>query len=142
MSAKLTIKNVIIFALIVLWVYAAVSKLSDFAHFKVQMYNQPLPGFVQTLLIYLLPLTELLVALLLIIEQSQYCGLVSSAILMFFFTGYVALALSNFFSYVPCSCGGILEHMTWLVHLMFNVTFLLLSLIAIYIYLKERRFTA
>lgn len=142
MSVKLIIKNVIIFLLIILWVYAAISKLSDFDHFKVQMHNQPLPGFVQTFLIYLLPSVELLIAGLLTVERSQCYGLVASGILMFFFTGYVGLALFNFFSYVPCSCGGILEHMTWLVHLIFNIIFLLLSLIAIYIYHKERRITA
>ena len=142
MSQKLIIKNIAIFLLILLWVYAATSKLSDFGHFKLQMSNQPLPDIVKSLLIYLLPPLELLLAGMLILERFQYAGLVSSAILMFLFTGYVGLALYNVFSYVPCSCGGILEHMTWQTHFWFNLFFLALSLITTYITLKERSIPA
>ena len=139
MSVRLIVKRVIVFLLILLWTYAALSKLSDFALFKIQMHNQPLPEFVKWLLVYLLPPFELAAAILLIFDRTQFSGIVISAILMFFFTGYVGLALANFFSDVPCSCVGILEHMTWRSHFIFNCAFFLLTLIALYITCKERR---
>lgn len=142
MSQRLIFRNIAVFLLILLWVYAALSKLLDFDLFKIQMHNQPLPAFVQASLVYLLPPVELITALLLVIPRTQLLALTVSAVLLFFFSGYVALALFKFFSYVPCSCGGILEHMTWQTHFWFNLFFLALSLIATYIIIKERSIPA
>lgn len=126
------------FLLILMWVYAAVSKLSDFGHFRIQMHNQALPPSVQALLIYTLPPIELVVAALLLFNKTFLSGIYCSVILMSLFTGYIALSLLHYFSYIPCSCGGILEHMTWQAHLIFNLFFLLLTLTALYITIKER----
>jgi hypothetical protein len=121
------------FLLILLWVYAAVSKLIDFPHFQQEMHNQMLFPFIQTLLIYFLPVIEIATAAMLIFDRAFMSGLYSSLILMILFTGYISLALLHFFRHVPCSCGGVLEHMGWTVHLFFNLFFLALTLITIYI---------
>jgi uncharacterized membrane protein (DUF485 family) len=81
----------------------------------------------------LLPPAELLLATLLTFEKTRYPGFILSAILMSLFTGYIALAVFHVFPKVPCSCGGILQHMDWTTHLYFNLFFLTLSLTTIYL---------
>ncbi|MGF7079046.1 MauE/DoxX family redox-associated membrane protein [Mucilaginibacter sp. UYCu711] len=122
--------------LILLWVYAAVSKLSNFTHFKEQMHLQVLYPFLQTVSIYLLPPAELLISLLLCFERTVNKGLFFSLIFLLLFTGYVALATFHFFTNVPCSCGGILEHISWRSHLFLNLFFLALTISSI-IFLKK-----
>ncbi|MCC9073533.1 hypothetical protein LNQ49_18305 [Flavobacterium sp. F-65] len=39
----------------------------------------------------------------------------------------------NYSSYLPCSCGGILEKMSWLEHLIFNFIFVLLAGLALWL---------
>ena len=137
MSFRLIVKNSAVFLLILLWVYAALSKLLDFRHFTWEMRNQTLPTGVQTLLIYLLPPVEIAVAAMLMFQRTVISGLYASLFLLTLFTGYISLTLLHFFSYVPCSCGGILEDLGWGAHLVFNLLFLLLTLTALYITKKK-----
>jgi len=125
--------RIVVFLLILLWVYAAASKLIAFGHFQDQMHKQVLFPFIQALLIYLLPPVELAIAVVLTFDKTQKAGIYSSSILLFFFTGYVALVKLHFFKWVPCSCGGILEHMGWTAHLIFNLFFLALTITGIHI---------
>jgi hypothetical protein len=127
------------FLLILLWIYASISKLIDFHHFEAEMHNQAIPPIVQAFLIYGLPPVELIVAGLLIGDKTYVAGLLASLILLTIFTGYITLTILHFFSYVPCSCGGILEKMSWTTHLVFNLFFIFLTLTNLYIKLKERR---
>jgi len=128
----------ITFVLILLWVYTAASKLQDFGHFQAQMYKQALPHFLSTVLIWTLPVSEFVIAVLLIFEKSQRTGLLISAVFMFAFTCYVGLALLHVFGKVPCSCGGVIRGMGWKLHFFFNLFFLLLSILAIKIINRER----
>ncbi|MDB5153525.1 MAG: hypothetical protein JWR54_2276 [Mucilaginibacter sp.] len=125
--------------LILLFIYAAVSKLVDFDQFKAQMSNQTLPHEVTTVLIWTLPGIEMLAAILLAFERTRLAGFYLSGILMFLFTGYISLVLLDFFSRVPCSCGGIIKSLDWKMHLLFNLFFLLLIVLGIFIINRERR---
>jgi hypothetical protein len=49
---------------------------------------------------------------------------------MVLFTGYV-IALLTTSTELPCSCGGIIEQLSWQGHLVFNSTLILLSFAAI-----------
>jgi hypothetical protein len=66
-------------------------------------------------------------------------GFYLSALLLIIFTGYIALVLLNYFGRVPCSCGGVIRTLGWGLHLIFNVFFLLLSFLGIYLINRERR---
>ena len=125
--------HVTVFLLIVLWVYASLSKLLDFRHFQMTMHRQTLFPFLKDLLIYGLPPTELVIAAILLFDKLQKVGLYASFVLLSIFTGYIALVLMQVFGRVPCSCGGILEHMGWTVHLLFNLFFLTITLITLLI---------
>lgn len=126
-------------ALILLFLITAISKLTDFGLFKGQMYKQALPHEFATFLIWTLPGIEMLVSGLLFFERTRWYGLLASAFLMVLFTGYVALVLLGFFSHVPCACGGVIKELGWKMHLVFNIFFLLLSFLGIYMVHRGRR---
>ena len=129
----------ICFLLILLWVYAASSKLIEFGMFRAQMSKQVLFPFLKKSLPYLLPPVELIIAGSLIFETTQKTGFYISFVMLLAFTAYIGMGLSGVFVKVPCSCGGILSHMSWNVHFIFNIFFLLLTVFGIYIVRGERR---
>ena len=131
-------RQLTVFLLVLLWVYAAAGKLFDFPHFKHEMHNQVFSPFIQDLLIYLLPPAELVIAVMLSYSKTEKLGLYVSALMLTLFTGYIALAKLHFFRRIPCSCGGILEHMGWTAHLIFNLFFLALTIVTVF-GIKERR---
>ena len=54
------------------------------------------------------------------------------------FTIYIAAMLLSG-SDIPCSCGGVLEEMSWGTHIIFNCFFVALSAWGIYLQRKKRR---
>ena len=134
---KNTIKALPHFILILLFVYAAVSKWLDLAAFRHQMRNQTFPHWLADILVYALPLFELITVALLFSAKTQLKGLWLSLILLLAFTGYILLVLFQFWDRVPCSCGGILSQMSWTTHLIFNLVMLTINVIALSGALKE-----
>jgi len=127
---------VVSYLFILLFVYAAVSKLLDYENFKVQLGQSPLLSAYAGSTVWTIPFLELIIAVLLSTKQYRTIGLYASLGLMVLFSTYIYLIL-NYSSYVPCSCGGILEKMNWEEHLYFNLLFTLLSLFALAIQQKE-----
>lgn len=115
---------------ILLFVYAAVSKILDFENFRVQLGQSPLLSAYADYISIMVPASELLICFFLLIPKIRFVGLLLSYLLMVMFTAYIYIIL-NFSSFVPCSCGGILEHMSWNEHMIFNLAFILFSTVAI-----------
>ena len=138
MKSKLLI-HVIAGLLILLFTYTAVSKLADFAAFSGQLYNQAFPRPLAALLVWTLPPIELIVAFALMTERFRLSGLWASLLLMILFTFYIALVLAGFFPRTPCSCGGVIKALGWKNHLLFNLFFLLISILGIIMTYRERR---
>jgi len=136
---KALFKSIVPLLFILLFTYAAASKLLDFDRFRAQLYLQPFPHTLADVLLYLLPVTELLLALLLCFNRSRFAGLVLSTCLMAIFTAYISLVLLHYWGDVPCSCGGILSHMSWTVHLAFNWAFILTGIAGIALHLTDRK---
>lgn len=113
--------------LILLWTYAAASKFIDYDQSRREMLNQIFPRSVSEVLAWAVPSIELVVATLLLLPKTLKTGLYASVILLVIFTGYIGLIMVNTFGRIPCSCGGILEEMTWGQHLAFNLVLLLLT---------------
>jgi len=116
---------------ILLFVYTATSKLLEFYSFRTVLSRSPLIGKNAFLLAWVLPLAELVIALLLFFPRSRRLGLWASLGLMVLFTAYLGYMIT-FASHLPCSCGGVIRHMTWTQHLVFNFFFTLLALTAIW----------
>ncbi len=115
---------------VVLFIYAAVSKLIDFENFKVQLGQSPLLSAFATPVAIGVPVLEIVIAVMLLLPKFKLYGLLSSFTLMVMFTAYIYIIL-NFSQFIPCSCGGVLEKMTWNQHLIFNIVFVLLAGLAI-----------
>ncbi|CAM3578398.1 MauE/DoxX family redox-associated membrane protein [Flavobacterium psychrophilum] len=115
---------------ILLFVYAAVSKLLDFENFQVQLGQSPLLSPYAPIVVYSIPLIEILISLFLMVPKYRFIGLLSAFGLMLMFSVYIVIIL-NYSSFIPCSCGGILSEMSWTEHLVFNISFVVLALIGI-----------
>ena len=118
---------------ILLFTYAAVNKFLDFENFQAQLGQSPLlspfAGFISVSVIFI----ELIIAVLLSIPKLRYFALWGAVVLMSMFTAYIVIIL-HFSYFVPCSCGGILEKLGWTEHLIFNIAFLILAIVAILLY--------
>lgn len=132
MTRKITV-DIVVFLYILLFVYAALTKLLDYQKFVVQLGQSPILTHYAVLLAWAVPFLELVISTLLIIPRTRLTGLYAAFSLMVMFTTYIVLA-SRFSDYVPCSCGGVLEGMTWTQHLIFNAVFVLLGLAAIIVH--------
>ena len=111
---------------VILFVYAGMSKLLDFETFQVQLAQSPLLSAYAGFVAWAVPLSEFLIAILLLIDRTRVWGLSGFFFLMVMFTTYIVIIL-NFADFIPCSCGGVLEKMSWGQHLVFNVVFVLVS---------------
>jgi hypothetical protein len=134
---KAILKSTVPPLLVLLFVYAALSKLFTFSDFGQQLHNQSFPSWLADFLLYFLIPVEIIIALLLCFKRTMLLGLLSSSALMLAFTGYIAMVMLHFWDRVPCSCGGILNQMGWTTHLIFNSFFLILNLLALYLYTFE-----
>lgn len=123
--------------LILLWVYAAMSKLLSFERSRMQMMNQVFPAAMNRILLWAVPITELFITGLLLFSRSRKTGLVLSIILLSLFSGYILLVMLNIFNRIPCSCGGIISELSWGQHLVFNLVFLGSALVGLVFYHKK-----
>lgn len=130
-NIKHNLRALPVLLLILLYVYTIVSKLGDYTGFRGQLHNQSFPPGLADALSILLPVTEGSILILLIIPQTVRQGLSGCLGLLAIFTAYIALVKLGFWDRVPCSCGGILNHMSWTVHFFFNSFFILINLLAI-----------
>lgn len=121
---------------VLLFTYAAISKLLDFENFQIQLAQSPLLSAYAGIISYAVITIELLIALLLCINKTRLFSIYGTLFLMTGFTVYIYLIL-NYSDFIPCSCGGILEKLDWSQHLVFNFICVILSLLSIYILEKS-----
>src|SRR5690606_19036051 len=122
--------EVICYLFLILFIYAAVTKLMEYEKFRVQVGQSPILTSLGDWVTPSVPAIELVLALMLFIPRFRLLALYASFGLMVMFTVYIFLIL-NYSPFVPCSCGGILEKMGWEEHLIFNIAFVLLAMVAI-----------
>ncbi|WP_207514871.1 MauE/DoxX family redox-associated membrane protein [Longitalea luteola] len=123
--------------LILLFLYASVSKWLDFKLFIGEMNNQPFPNWMTPFLVWSIPFIEVIIALGLIFERTRVPALYASFVLMSAFTVYTVAILFHAFRYIPCSCGGVIRSLTWPQHLFFNLFFVGISLWGIILKKRE-----
>lgn len=139
LSPQLKFNTTYVIALlyILLFTYAAASKILDFENFQIQLGQSPLLSAFAEYVSIAVPVVELILVVLLMFTKSRLLGLYGSFALMTMFSAYIVIIL-NFSSFTPCSCGGILEKMTWTQHLIFNIVFVLLSATALLLHTNTR----
>lgn len=137
MARRITIE--IISALFVLlWCYAAISKLLDYETFKVQLGKSPLLTEFAGFTAVTVPLSELVIAGMLLTKRFKIAGMYASLFMMVLFTAYI-IAILNFSYYIPCSCGGILSSLGWTEHVVFNLLFVVLAIVAIILMNRKQK---
>ncbi|RYZ55945.1 MAG: hypothetical protein EOP49_01750 [Sphingobacteriales bacterium] len=114
-----------------LFVYAASSKLLDYDESRHQMLNQVFPKPISLILLWLVPITELLISLMICIKKTRLIGLYAYLVTMCAFTAYIILVMNGIFGRIPCSCGGAMDSLSWKAHLVLNITFICLSILSI-----------
>lgn len=125
------------YLLVVLFLYASVSKLTVHTLFFSQLEQSPLIPINFTYIIsYALPILEIVIAILLINKNSLFLGYISSFVLMLLFTVYL-IALVSLYNRIPCACGGILGNMSYTVHITFNILVSIMIYFAIKFYAEE-----
>lgn len=124
------IVQIICYLYILLFVYAAVSKILDFETFRIQLAQSPLLSAYAGLIAPSVIIAELFLTLLLCFKATRLIGLYFSFFLMIAFTVYIYLIL-NYSDFIPCSCGGIIEKLGWAEHMIFNLTYAVLALVAV-----------
>jgi len=129
MTRKIIIE-IITILFILLWIYASISKLIDYKHFRFQLGRSPYIQSIAGFIVWALPTGELLIGISLLFKRTCLVGMYASFFLMVLFTGYI-YAMLHYSYFVPCSCGGILSKMSWHTHFVFNIFFTLLALTGI-----------
>ncbi|WP_121667549.1 MauE/DoxX family redox-associated membrane protein [Mesonia aquimarina] len=129
------IVRIVSYLFVLLFVYAAVSKMIDFEVFRSQLSQSPLLTNYSSLLVFIIPFIEILIAIALLLPKLQYFALYASGILMLLFSLYI-VAILNFSPSIPCSCGGILENLGWEQHLYVNLIFVVLAFTASFLHQK------
>lgn len=132
------IVEVIAFLLMLLFLFASVSKWLAFRTFIGDINNQPFPNWLTPWITNLLPPIEVLIVLALMFEKTRTAGFYASLILMSAFSIYSAAVLLKFFDYIPCSCGGIIKNLSWRDNLILNLFFVTISIVGIL--LRKNRF--
>lgn len=127
--------------LILLFAYAAISKLNDRQHFELVLGEMLLLKHVAGFISFALPVTELIVCALLFMPATRLFGLYASIGLLISFTIYIGYMIL-FAPKLPCNCGGVLEQMSWTQHLVFNIVFIALSATAIKLYQSNKNIVA
>lgn len=123
--------------LILLFLYASVSKWLAFKTFIGEMNNQPFPNWMTPFLVWSIPFIEVLIAIGLIFEKTRVQSFYASLTLMLAFTIYTVAILLQAFKYIPCSCGGVIRKLTWPQHLFFNLFFVGISILGIILKKRE-----
>lgn len=138
MRAKCIVIETISFLLILLFTYTALSKLSNYSFFKSQLSLYPVLNHFTGFISLALPVTELAIVILLPVPATRLYGLYASILLLILFTLYLVIMLLSQ-SNLPCSCGGVIEKLSWSEHIVFNAVFIVFALVAVRLEGQKKR---
>ncbi|ATP57393.1 hypothetical protein CPT03_13400 [Pedobacter ginsengisoli] len=122
--------EIIAYLFILLFVYAAWSKIGDFGSFSKAFIHSDYIGQHSKLLAIAILVAEIGISILLIIPATRRMGLLAALLLLLLFTGYLVLMFLKG-NEMPCGCGGIISSMSWSQHLWFNSGCILVALFAL-----------
>lgn len=129
MKRKVAVE-VISFLFVVLFTYAAANKLVDYQKFAVQIGLSPLLTSFGDYIPWMVISIEFIISFFLLVPHYRIYALFAAFSLMTMFTAYIASIL-KYSSFVPCSCGGVLETLGWTEHLIFDACFVVLAVTGI-----------
>lgn len=134
---KTAFVDVIAAGFIFLFAYTAINKFLDIISLRIVLKDYPLIGSFYQWFAWGLPILEFCIVGLLLIRRTKIIGLYASLILMSLFTLYVTY-LFIFAPHMPCTCGGMLQKLSWPGHLAFNLLSILLAAVAIMLHKRSK----
>lgn len=124
-----TIIQIVTCLLIMLFVYAAGSKLVDYRNTRIQLGLYPWISHFSNTIAWANPAAELMTALGILIPRTKKWGFYASLGLLLLYTIYLVSMVSEFTHLqLPCTCGGVISTLTWRQHIFFNLFFISLSI--------------
>ena len=129
------------YLLIFLFTYAGISKLIDHDNFYTSILLSPVIRNQALIIVWFVPMAELLIVVLLLSNKYRQTGLFFSLLLMMIFTVYIVYMIL-FIRDLPCSCGGILKELSWSNHILFNSFFILIITISLLFNSQHKLFIA
>lgn len=129
------------YLLVFLFTYTALSKIIDHESFKSSILQSPLIKNQATAISWLIPGLEILIVIMLLFCRLRNIGLLISLLLMTMFTGYIIYMIS-FVPHLPCSCGGVIQQLSWSNHVWFNCAFIVLIITVLFSSYKDKLFIA
>lgn len=135
------ISTVTRYLLIFLFTYTGISKLIDHDNFYTSILLSPVIRNSASVIVWLVPVVELLIVALLLSNKFIQTGLFCSLILMTVFTLYIGYMIL-FMKHLPCSCGGVIKQLSWSNHILFNSFFILLIIISVLFNSQHKLFIA
>jgi hypothetical protein len=124
------VQEICSFLLIFLFVYTASSKLLRLDEFRIRLSLFPRIGGQAGVIAWFLPVLELIISALLFFPATRRKGFFASLFLLLVFTVYLGTMVGTQRK-LPCTCGGVLNQMTWRQHIVFNIFFMVVSLTGI-----------
>lgn len=115
-----------------LFIYTAYAKIVDHERFLNGLKNVSIISGSAVVISFLVPIIEIIIAILLLIPVTAKQGLYSFIAAMSFFTGYIISALI-WEKNLPCHCGGAIERLSWTQHIWFNLIFVLFAVFALWL---------
>ena len=125
--------DMILSMLILLFVYAGISKLISHQDFLFQLRISPNTRKYGAWLAWFVPMVELGIAVLLLFKRTNFVGLNCSIVLF----GIYIYANLCFKYYVPAISGGILTRVSYKPHLILNTILLALSIAGVVLEIKR-----
>lgn len=129
---KRHIVHIVSAVFIFLFVYTAVNKLIELGAFKTVLAKSPLFSNYAAIIAWVIPFAELAIAGLLLFPRTLLVGLYAFSGLMSLFSLYIGYMIF-FTPHLPCSCGGVLKQLSWREHLAFNICFVVVSVVLVYL---------
>jgi hypothetical protein len=126
--------------LILVFVYTAATKLLEPRIFTAVLLRLPVLKHGSRLFTSLVPALELTIALMLFIHETRRTAFLLSFLLIALFTIYLT-GMILFAPHLPCSCGGVLNQLSWGGHVLFNTALAGLSLAGYRLMKKARQTT-
>ena len=139
-SGTIKADNVVSAVFIILFTYTAVNKITDYPTFRIALVQSPVLEHYADFAAVAVPVTELIIVVMLILNSTRKAGLWASFALMIVFTLYIA-GLMLFAGSMPCNCGGILKLLSWKAHLVVNILLVCLAGWALFDLRKKRIMT-
>jgi hypothetical protein len=115
-----------------LFLYTAYAKLVDHDRFFKGLSRVHIINGLALYISWFVPIAEVLTFILLLFPRTAKLGLYSFISLMTLFAGYIVSALL-WEKTLPCHCGGVIEKLSWIQHLWFNLAFILLAIMGVWL---------